>query len=68
MELLRSAAEDKTGNVMVSPASIKSILAMLMEGSLGQTAIEIQKALRLSPDKEDWQNQFYLYLNALQVK
>ncbi|XP_041983195.1 uncharacterized protein LOC121736174 [Aricia agestis] len=66
-DLLRYAAEDKTGNVMLSPASIKSLLAMVLEGSGGATANEIRSALRLSPNKNDFREQLYHYLNALNV-
>ncbi|XP_046972380.1 uncharacterized protein LOC124539101 [Vanessa cardui] len=64
-DLLRYTAEDKQGNVMVSPASIKSILAMLLEVTSGDTEAEIKSALRLSPYKDEVRDQLNLYLNAL---
>ncbi|XP_047537845.1 uncharacterized protein LOC125071568 [Vanessa atalanta] len=64
-DLLRYTAEDKKGNVMVSPASIKSILAMLLEVTSGDTEAEIKSALRLSPYKDEVRDQLNLYLNAL---
>lgn len=67
-DLLRYAAEDKKGNVLVSPASIKSILAMILEVSSGNTQAEIQSALRLSPYKDEVRDQLNLYLNALYVR
>lgn len=66
-DLLRYSAEDKRGNVMVSPASVKSTLAMLLEGAGGSTAMEIRTALRLSPNKKDFREQLNLYLSLLQV-
>lgn len=67
-DLLRYAAEDKKGNVLVSPASIKSILAMILEVSSGNTESEIKSALRLSPYKDEVRDQLNLYLNALYVR
>ncbi|XP_050355221.1 uncharacterized protein LOC126776614 [Nymphalis io] len=64
-DLLRYTAEDKKGNVMVSPASIKSILAMILEVTSGETEAEIKSALRLSPYKDEVREQLNLYLNAL---
>ncbi|CAH0731944.1 unnamed protein product, partial [Brenthis ino] len=64
-DLLRYVAEDKTGNVMVSPASIKSVLAMILEGTDGNTEAEIRSALRLSPYKDELREQLNLYLAAL---
>ena len=66
-DLLRYAAEDKVGNVIVSPASIKSVLAMIVEGSNGDTEAEIKSALRLSPYKDELRDQLNLYLSALYV-
>lgn len=66
-DLLRYAGEDKRGNVMISPASVKSTLAMLLEGAGGSTAMEIRSALRLSPNKKEFREQLNLYLSLLQV-
>ncbi|XP_068619932.1 uncharacterized protein [Battus philenor] len=66
-ELLRYSSEDKKGNVVVSPASIKSTLAMLLEGANGVTAMEIRNALRLSPDKEEFREQLNEYLSLLKA-
>lgn len=66
-DLLRYTAEDKRGNVMISPASIKSTLAMILEGASGSTAAEIRSALRLSPVKEEYREQLNLYLSLLKV-
>lgn len=66
-DLLRYTAEDRKGNVMVSPASIKSTLAMILEGAVGITADEIRSALRLSPNKDEFREQLNLYLSVLKV-
>ncbi|KAI5645801.1 serpin (serine protease inhibitor) domain-containing protein [Phthorimaea operculella] len=66
IDLLKYASEDHRGNVIVSPASIKSVLAMILEGARGPTATEIRSALRLSPDKNDFREQLNSYLTALQ--
>ncbi|CAK1593799.1 unnamed protein product [Parnassius mnemosyne] len=66
-DLLRYSAEDRKGNVVVSPASIKSILSMLLEGANGTTAIEIRNALRLSPDKDEFREQLNGYLSVLRA-
>ncbi|XP_052744297.1 uncharacterized protein LOC112053547 [Bicyclus anynana] len=64
-DLLRYAAEDRRGNVMVSPASIKSTLAMILESAAGDTEAEIRSALRLSPYKDELREQLNLYLASL---
>ncbi|XP_069362086.1 uncharacterized protein [Maniola hyperantus] len=64
-DLLRYAAEDKRGNIMVSPASIKSTLAMILESASGNTEAEIRSALRLSPYKDELREQLNLYLASL---
>ncbi|KAM3956460.1 serine protease inhibitor 42Dd-like [Aphomia sociella] len=66
IDLLHYSAEDRKGNVMISPASIKSTLAMILEAAEGVTAMEIRNALRLSSDKDDFRDQLNLYLKALQ--
>lgn len=66
-DLLRYYGEEKRGNVMISPASVKSTLAMILEGAVGSTAMEIRNVLRLSPNKEEYREQLNLYLSVLQV-
>lgn len=66
-DLLRYAAEDRPGNVLLSPASIKSVLAMLLEGAGGDTAYELRSALRLIPNKNDFRDQLNKYLLSLKV-
>ncbi|XP_049884514.1 uncharacterized protein LOC126379741 [Pectinophora gossypiella] len=65
-DLLRYSCEDRKGNVVVSPASMKSTLAMILEGAGGATAAEIRSALRLSPDKDEFREQLNFYLSMLQ--
>ncbi|XP_053616051.1 uncharacterized protein LOC128678491 [Plodia interpunctella] len=67
IDLLRYSAEDQTGNIMVSPASVKSILAVILEGARGVTEAEIRSALRLTPNKDDFRQQLNLYLSAMRV-
>lgn len=66
-ELLKSTVDDKDGNVMVSPLTIRNTLAMILEGAVGDTAVEISDALRLSRVKQDHRNELKLYLNGLKV-
>lgn len=47
VRLLQKALELETGNVVLSPTSIKTTLAMLFEGADGKSADEISSALRL---------------------
>ncbi|XP_063623557.1 leukocyte elastase inhibitor-like [Cydia splendana] len=65
-DLLRYTTEDRSGNVVVSPASIRSTLAMLLEGASGNTEAEIRSSLRLSPNKNEFREQLNVYLSALQ--
>ncbi|GBP95519.1 Serine protease inhibitor 42Dd [Eumeta japonica] len=52
---------------MVSPASVKSTLAMLLEASQAETADEIRTVLRLSPNREEFREQLNFYLSSLQA-
>ncbi|CAB3233607.1 unnamed protein product [Arctia plantaginis] len=67
IELLRHAAEGKKGNVMVSPASIKSTLAMILEGAKGTTAKEIKDALRVSPEKNDYREEMKVFAKVFEA-
>lgn len=67
MELLGATAGQKKGNVMVSPASVKSTLAMILAGAEGDTAREIEHALRLTSVIDDMTEQLRWYIAALQV-
>jgi serine protease inhibitor len=68
IDLLRYCAEERKGNVMVSPASIKATLAMLLEGASGATEGEIRSALRLSKERDEFREQLNLFLEGLKVK
>lgn len=52
---------------MVSPASIKSTLAMLLEGAKGKTAEEIKAALRVSPKKDDFREEMRVFAKVFEV-
>ncbi|CAB3233605.1 unnamed protein product [Arctia plantaginis] len=67
LELLRYSAEKKNGNVMISPASIKSTLAMLLEGANGPTAAEIKTALRVSPQNDEFREELKVFLRAFEA-
>lgn len=57
IELLQHTAEAEAGNVVLSPASVKTTLSMLWEGADGRTAQEIGSALRLHGRSRDKQEQ-----------
>ncbi|XP_034249134.1 serine protease inhibitor 42Dd-like [Thrips palmi] len=57
IELLQLTAESEAGNVVLSPASVKTTLSMLWEGAEGRTAQEIGSALRLHGRSRDKQEQ-----------
>ncbi|CAK1545669.1 unnamed protein product [Leptosia nina] len=67
IDLLKYTAEDRPGNVIISPASIKSTLAMILEGAAGNTEDEIRSALRLSAYKDEFREQLNAYLSLLRV-
>ncbi|XP_044741554.1 uncharacterized protein LOC123302606 [Chrysoperla carnea] len=52
VEILQAMARNKPGNVLVSPLSVKTVLAMILEGSAGNTARELQSALRFPESAE----------------
>jgi len=60
-------ASSQYGNLLLSPASIKFSLAMLLEGAGGNSAKEVKEALRLPDDEKVVRQQFYNLLNSLQV-
>lgn len=68
VQLLRDTAETSTSsNFMISPASIKSVLIMILEGARGNTAEEIRSVLRLPSDLTETRNLLNGYLSKLQV-
>jgi len=46
---------------------VKVSLAMLLEGAGGNSAKELKEALRLPDDEKVVKDQFYNFLNSLQV-
>lgn len=68
LDLLKAMASSQYGNLLLSPASIKFSLAMLLEGAGGNSAKEVKEALRLPDDEKVVRQQFYNLLNSLQVK
>ena len=54
------------GNLVVSPVSIKLVLAMLYEGAAGNTASELERVLRL-PSRLQTRKRFSAILNSLLV-
>ncbi|PZC71365.1 hypothetical protein B5X24_HaOG213570 [Helicoverpa armigera] len=68
IDLFRAVTDGKSGNIMISPASIKSTLAMILEGARGPTASQIQTALRLAPDKHDYREQLSVFMKDFEVK
>lgn len=66
IDLFKAIADHQPeGNILISPLSIKSVLAMVLEGSQGETAEEIRSALRL-PNNEGVREQFHNLLAAFQ--
>jgi serpin B len=59
-------AHKEPGNVVVSPVSIKLLLAMLYEGAAGNTALELEQALHL-PDRLGTRKKFTAILESLMV-
>lgn len=66
-ELLKAAAEQIPGNFMISPASIKSTLAMLLEAAEGRAASELRQALRLPEDVNSARELFKNFLTTSNV-
>jgi len=60
-------ASSQSGNLLLSPASVKLSLAMLMEGAGGNSAKEVKEALRLPDDEKAIRQQFNNLLRSLQV-
>jgi serine protease inhibitor len=60
-------ASSQYGNLLISPASVKAVLAMLLEGAGGKSASEVKEALRLPDDERVVRQHFNNLLNSLQV-
>ncbi|XP_063242332.1 leukocyte elastase inhibitor-like [Bacillus rossius redtenbacheri] len=66
VELLREVCDAETGNVVVSPASVKAVLAMVLEGAQGDSAEQIRTALRLPASQQEIRSHLQKYLASLQ--
>lgn len=55
-------------NFLVSPASIKATLAMILEGAYGKCAEEIKNALRLRLDQPYGKSQVQALISDLNVR
>jgi serpin B len=60
-------AAQEPGNMVVSPVSIKLLLAMLYEGAAGNTARELEHALHL-PRRLQSRTKFAAILDSLLVR
>ncbi|VEN61957.1 unnamed protein product [Callosobruchus maculatus] len=67
LEILNELGDSKT-NILISPASIKSIFAILLEGAGGVTATEISEALRINNKQEGFHEILYNLLNGLNMQ
>jgi serpin B len=63
-ELCKHLSAQEPGNLVVSPVSIKLVLAMLYEGAAGNTASELERVLRL-PSRLQTRKRFSAILNSL---
>lgn len=67
-ELLHKVGNDVSGNFMISPASVKAVLVMLLEGAGGNCAKELRNTLRLPTDYSEIRQQLGNYLSRLRVR
>ncbi|XP_012263958.2 uncharacterized protein LOC105690599 [Athalia rosae] len=65
--LCRNLAKKYTGNMLISPISIKLTLALLYEGAQGQTAHELAGALELPGGRAATRDRFSSVLRSLQA-
>ncbi|PNF27058.1 Serine protease inhibitor 27A [Cryptotermes secundus] len=66
-QLCKHLSAQEPGNVVVSPVSIKLVLAMLYEGAAGNTAREMEHALHL-PARLQTRKKFTTILDSLMMK
>ncbi|XP_069680025.1 serine protease inhibitor 2-like isoform X2 [Periplaneta americana] len=66
--LCKELAAKEPGNVVVSPVSVKLVLAMLYEGARGNTAQELEKALHLPTSRLKSREMFTQVLKSLETK
>uniref|UniRef100_A0A0K8SVN5 Serpin domain-containing protein n=1 Tax=Lygus hesperus TaxID=30085 RepID=A0A0K8SVN5_LYGHE len=67
MKLTKLVAANEKSNVVLSPISVKLVLAMLYEGSRGNTAKELQKILDIKDSKAISANRLSIILQSLQA-
>lgn len=65
---IQKFAEKTNGNLILSPLSVASVLALLIQGADGQTLQQMQKAFGLTGDKAMIAHQFEYYFNMLGIK
>ncbi|KAK9889266.1 hypothetical protein WA026_004545 [Henosepilachna vigintioctopunctata] len=65
-QLLKVFADPKYKNVIISPISLKLVLALLYEGSSGSTEKEFQSVLHFPVQKQVVRENFYNILESLQ--
>lgn len=63
--LLQECAQSESGNVIISPLSVASALALLQQGATGSTFDVLRKGLHLTADKETTATQFFEYYDIL---
>jgi serine protease inhibitor len=64
---LQALASSQHGNLLISPASVKAALAMILEGAGGKSAKQVKEALRLPDDEKAIREHFSNFLSSLQV-
>ncbi|XP_055322227.1 serine protease inhibitor 42Dd-like [Sitodiplosis mosellana] len=65
LDLYQECAKTTSENVIISPLSVASALALLQQGSGGSTFEELRNGLHLTADKETTANQFLEYYDLL---
>ncbi|GLV37693.1 Serpin 27A [Carabus blaptoides fortunei] len=65
--LLKALENPEFGNVLVSPLSIKLVLAMLYEGATGATEKELERILQLPVSRQATRDRFQQILSSLQT-
>ena len=68
LDLYQQIANQSNGNVMISPYSISSAIAMAYAGSRGETATQIAKVLRFRLEGERLHRAFSLSTQRMQVR
>ncbi|CAD5214853.1 unnamed protein product [Bursaphelenchus xylophilus] len=66
--LLKELASKDTGNVVVSPISILTVLSMVYSGAANETKEEFNEVLGYNGEEDDWNKHFSILLNAFEAK